>query len=297
MSTRFPHVLLATGLALPFAVFAGGTVQLETGSGKDRAVTEVEFDGSKLRVTPKMTGETQAHVIYRDGKAYMVTGEAGAPMVMEMAGMMKMAGSMMQNQNLAPDTFDHVAQYHGLTATGRSETVAGVKGEVYRLDYTTTKGQRVSDEMVLTNNATLGEMSKVMAGFGASLAAAMGQPEAAGSKAVEAELTRRNLGVLRYRQDFRVTSVSSRSPAASRFVLPAAPTAMPDFGGMLGGDAAAGASGGASAGGGLGAIFGGKVERQQERIESRAEGEADAATDRAVDQVLDKAFGKIFGGE
>jgi hypothetical protein len=167
------------------------------------------------------------------------------------------------------------------------------------LDYTTAQGERRSEEMVLAKHPALNEMNLAMAKFSASLAAAMGRADTPGSAAVEAELRHRNLGLLRYGQDYRVVTVSTRTPDAARFTLPAAPMAMPDLGGlggMIGGETG-GSAGGTSANGGLGAIFGQKLGRQQDRVEARAEGEADAATDRAVDKVLDKAFGKIFGGE
>lgn len=297
-----PHTMLTVALSLPVFAWAGGTAQIETGSGQDRSRATVEFDGAKTRIVTAINGGGdvgQGEMIFRDGKIYAVVHSNGQPTVMEMGSMFKMMGGMLQQQAAtSPDAFDDVVRYYGLTATGRAETVGGVRGEVFRLDYETKSGQRKSEELVLGTQTTLREMNESMAALGVAMATAMGVTEAEGSRQVQAEIARKKLGVLRFGEDYRVVALDSATPPASRFVLPAAPTALPELPAGVSlpgmGSNGAGSSGGNS---GLGAIFGQKVERQQERVEARTEGEADAATDRAVDKVLDKAFGKIFGGE
>jgi hypothetical protein len=170
-----------------------------------------------------------------------------------------------------------------------------VRGEVHLLTYTDEQGQRHSDEMVLTNNATLGEMNLAMAAFSLSMVEAMGQKQAEGAKAISAELQRRNFGLLRYGNDYRVISLSKSTPPASRFVLPAAPTALPSLPAGMAEMMGGGTGSTPSKGGFFGRVFGQQAERQQERVEQRAESEVDAATDRAVDSVLDRALGKLFG--
>lgn len=300
---RLAHLtLLAVALSLPVRALAGGTAQIETGSGKDATRATIEFDGAKVRMVTAINGQGEApqgEMIFRDGKTYAVIRNEGTPMVMEMGGMMKMMGSMANQQaNATTDAFDDVERYYGLTATGRAESVGGVRGEVYRLDYDTKSGQRKSEELVLGTQTAVREMSQSMLAFGTAMTTAMGIIEPEGSRQLQAELQRKNVGVLRFGQEYRVVSLSSTKPPASRFVLPAAPTEMPQLPAgvsLPGMGGSAGAQG--AAGSELGAIFREKAGRQQERIEARSEGEADAATDRAVDKVLDKAFGKIFGGE
>lgn len=288
--------VLSAALLLPALVFAGGTAVIESGQGEDRVSATLEFDGDKLRMrSAPGQGEQQmqGEMIFRDGKVYAVVNNEGTPMVMEMGGMMKMVGNIAKQQGGGTDAYNDVGRYHGLTPTGRNETVGGARGEVYRLDYTTQAGQRETTEVVLSSNVAARDMTASMTVFGAAMAQASGIVEPEGARQLQAEIIGKKMGVLRYGDEFRVTSISSQTPPAGNFKLPAAPTQMPDLSGF--GGLGAGAEGSAAAGGGLGAIFGGKAERQKERIESRTEGEADAATDRAVDKVLDKAFGKIFG--
>lgn len=290
----FSLTALAVVLAAPCGALAGGTAEIETGSGSDRLRTTIEFDGAKVRMLtalPQGEDAPQGEMILRDGKVYAVIDRGSNPTVMEMSGMMKMIGGAMQ-QAPSPDAFDEVARYHGLSATGRAETVGGLRGEVFRLDYETKAGTRESTEVVLATQAVAREMSLSMAAVGSTMAESMGVIEPEGSRQLQAELERRKVGVLRFGDEYRVLSLNSSTPPASRFVLPAAPMQMPALPGLQGG---AGVQG--SAGVGVGGLLGEKIERQKDRIEARSEGETDAATDRAVDKVLDKAFGKIFGGQ
>lgn len=298
MFARTHRLALSVSLALmlPLLAQAGGTAVVESTDGTQAVRSTLEFDGDKLRVTsalPKGAEEVDAYLIFRDGKPYSVMNNEGAPMVMEMSAMMKMMGGMGQQHAGGTNAFDRVKTYHGLTDTGRAETVGGVRGSVHRLDYTTEGGQRETTEVVLASNVVAREFTAAMMAFGSAMTEASGIADVEGSKQLEAEFKRKNLGVLRFGNEFRIVSLDNKTPAAGRFVLPAAPTQMPA---MPGGFALPGMGGG-EAGTGVGGVFGSKVERQKERIEARSEGEADAATDRAVDKVLDKAFGKIFGGE
>jgi len=293
-----PLALLAPLLTTP-DLMAGGSVEFQSGSGADAQRIQFDFDGDKLRMTPlvKKDADTPAaYSIFRDGKMYSVVENGAETMVLDMGAMMKMLGGAMANAAKVDTGLDDIAEYHGLNATGRSETHAGIAGEVYTVDYTTRAGKREQSEMVLARNATLVEMSTSMAAFSEMMAKAMGQSsDTPGAKALEAEFRRKNLGLLRIEQDLRVVRVSSSTPAAARFKLPAAPTELPampaGMEGLLGGAlGTAGSDADAEAG-----VVSGKVERQKARVKSRADQEVDEATDRSVDKVLDKAFDKLFG--
>lgn len=293
--TLLPLALLTQVLMAP-AVLAGGMVEFESGSGEDRQRVQFEFDGDKLRMTPmagKGSEEASGYAIFRDGKMYSVVDSDGEKMVIDMASMMKMMGGAMANSAQFDTGLDDIAEYHGLNATGRSETHAGITGEIYTVDYTTRAGKREKTEMVLARNATLVEMSTSMTAFSEMMAQAMGQAaDKPGAKALEAEFRGKKLGLLRVEDDMRVVRVDKATPSAARFKLPATPTEMPampaGMEGMFGGAAA----GGANAEDG---VVADKVERQKERVKSRADQEVDEATDRGVDKVLDKAFDKLFG--
>ena len=303
INTRLKALAIAGTLLLPTLAFAGGSAEFEAGSGSDRAQVRFEFDRQLLRMTPmKVAGnqnEGEFYSVFRDGKMYSVVSNDGQPMVVEVGAMLKMMGKMMANQPTVSDGLDDIAEFHGLKATGRSETHAGVTGEVHTLEYTTSAGKRESKELVLAENSTLFEMGNAMSQFSQSMAASMGQPvDTPGSKAIEAELSSRKLGVLRVGDDFRLVRLDKTTPAAARFALPAEPMQMPEMPAglqqMLGGGAAGAGATGLDGSNVEGAVQD-RIARQKERAEQRANEEVDSATDQVVDKALDKAFNKLFG--
>ena len=275
--------LLASASAL------AGTAVIEAGSGEDIQRVDLEYRPGLLRMQPQ--GMEEGTMIARDGKVYTV----GQGMVIEISSAMGMMADQLSNTTSTGP--DDVRRFVGFNNTGRRETVAGVGGEVYVLQYEDGNGKLVSEEMVVSKDAKARQLSEAMEDMTNSMRAAMKKSETAEERKLAAAL--KGYGVLRFGQDFRVVSLSDKTPPTSRFELPAAPTQMPDLSGMLGASAGAETSASGESGGGigkaLGGLFGGKAERQQQRVEQRVEGEADQATDQAVDSLMDKAMGKIFG--
>lgn len=280
----------------PAFAWAGGKAVIEAGSGKDKVQSSIEYDGGKLRVDA--VGQTEGYMVMRDGKIYSVANAGGQPMVIDMAGMGKMLGGMAQKSVSTMD--QDVATFVSLTDTGRSETVAGISGKVHVLTYVDTDGKQVSEEIVLSKDKRLRELSESLQLMSKAMAQAFDVKLEAGTQRLEKEIMGKGQGVLRFGSDFRLVSISDSTPDSGRFVLPAQPQQMPNLGDLLGSANSGGsvsASGSASTGGGnpLADIFGQKTDRQQDRVESRTNQEIDRATDEAVDSVLDKAFDKIFG--
>lgn len=287
MSLKHPPLLFTAGLLMAGTAVAGGVAEIESGDGGERVRSQLEFDRDRLRMEARFgDGAGEGYLIFRDGKPYAVSQVEGQTLVMEMGSMLAMGGPMAQG---AGTDFSEVVEYLGLSATGRAETVGGLRGEVFRLDYRTANGARESRELVLGTQRAVRELTLALMQMSQALQQVAGTSEPEGSLKLQAELDRRQAGLLRYGDEFRLLSLADRTPPASRFELPAAPVQMP-----------AGLPFPAAAGGAespFGGVLGEKMERQKERVEGRTEAEADAATDRAVDKVLDKAFGKLFGGQ
>ncbi|WP_370308607.1 hypothetical protein [Sinimarinibacterium flocculans] len=283
--------------AAPVWAWAGGKAVVEGGTGGDKARMTYEFDGDLLRMD--VPDQPDGYMIMRDGKIYSVAQQNGQPMVIDMAGMGKMLGGMAQRSMANID--QDVDQFISLEDTGRTETIAGIKGRVHVLTYV-DDGQRKSQEIVLSNDKSLSEMSRSMMRMSEIMAQSFGVELPEGSKRMSAEITGKGSGVLRFGNEYRVVSIDRSTPSSSRFKLPAEPQQMPDLGnlfsGAAGASAGASASGSANTGGGnpLADLFGQKAQRQQDRVEQRTDQEVDQATDSAVDKALDKAFEKLFGG-
>jgi len=285
--------------SLSMSAWAGGTAVVRSNGGGQTSEMTIEYNGDKARFN--VSGQADTYMVMRDGKAYAVT----QGMVMDMSGMASMMGSQMQANpgSMGSD----VDRFMGMHSTGRSETVAGMRGEVYIVEYADEKGQKHAEEVVLSTDKKAWDLGQAMMTMGRNFARAAGVAERSGETEMWNTLNGKRAGVLRYGTQMQVVSINGSSPSSSRFELPAAPTQMPNLGALLGGaGAGASASGNASANTGaagntggtvdLDAFLGGKAQRQQDRVEQRTDQEIDNATDKAVDKALNKAFDKLFGG-
>lgn len=268
--------LLMLSLGIGTAHAAGSA----TISSSDGETVRMDYLDDKLSMN---VGAGSDRMVLRDGKMFMISGDT----VIDAGSMMSMVGQQMPA--LGPDDVD---QFKSLKASGRSETVAGINGEVHVLTYVDGEGNTQSRELVLSKDPRAVELMKAFSNMTETMAQLTGNPMPAGGAEFEAAL--RGYGMLRADSDFRVVSFND-APAASRFELPSAPQSMPNMQGQMGGGANAEAGAEASGGGFMGGLFGQKAQRQQERVEQRSDQEVDEATDSMVDKAMDKAFGKLFG--
>lgn len=245
-------------------------------------------------------------MILNDEGMYVVNEAGGQTMVVDAAKMMGMFGDM---DAAAPSVAG--SKVISLAATGQREVVAGISGEIYRLEYFDSKNnQAQTTDLVLSDDPRAIELSKAMSRMASSIQKAAGQ-NGEESKEFQQHMSRLNKGVLRYGNDMWVTRISDMSIDDERFVLPAAPQ---DISGMadivgLGSASQVSGSGSAESSAGepqqqgmvssilsaLGKKGGDQAERQQDRVEDKSNQAVDEATDEAVDNVLDKALGKLFG--
>ncbi|QHS10597.1 hypothetical protein [Sinimarinibacterium sp. NLF-5-8] len=230
---KFKPLLTTLALsALPLIAFAGGTVTLEMGSGADKTRGQLEFDGSKIRMDA--AGADEGYLLVHDQSAYAVTRQDGQTMVIDLASMGKMFGGLVEQMGSELPGQD-VSKFIGLKKTGRAETVAGIKGEVHLLTYVDDDGQQKTDELVLSSDPRLREMTQALFTLSHAMARAFGvkADQINGTDKLAKELLGSNSGILRMGSDFRVSSINAASPAAARFALPAAPQQMPDLGKIL----------------------------------------------------------------
>lgn len=261
---------------------AAGNVHANSGSatfsGADGETIHMEYAGDKLSMA---VGGGDDRMVLRDGKMYLISGTT----VIDAGSMLGMVG-----QNAPSLGADDIDQFSSLTATGRSETVAGVKGDVHLLEYVDGDGRTQRKELVLSKDAKAVALSGALMNMATTVAKLTNTDVAASHAQFEAALKGR--GILRVDNEFKVVSFGN-APAASRFELPSAPQQLPNLLGLMGGGANADAN--AESGGFMGGLLGQKAQRQQDRIEQRTDQEVDEATDSMMDKALDKAFGKLFG--
>lgn len=275
--------------------FAGGTAEMVHGDGGASETVTMEFRDAN---TARFNTDQDSYVILREGNVYAVSQQgSGQPTVMDMSQLMGAMGKLGLAQKPPSTGAEDVANVAEFKDTGRSETVAGIKGKVYLITYQDGSGNTRTDEIVLSNDKRVREMWQAWKNFALAMGGAgAGAVNTQGAKDFMARVDGQQMGMLRFGTQARVASLSSKTPSNSRFELPGPVTQMPDFGSF-----GAAASGNASAesekgsGNPFAAIFGGKAERQTERQENRAEDRLDQETDKATDKFMDKALDKLFG--
>lgn len=220
----------------PVTAVAGGTAVVESSAASSPVASAAEATRTELAwqsedVVRIQTSGDGDYIVSRDGKAYLVSHEAGQPSVMDMAAMMKMMrsrGGGATSESMDGDVFGAL---ENVEPTGRAETVAGIRGDVYRVTATDGRGETRTDEWVLSDDPLVKEMTRAYYG---SMKPMFGLSEEEDPLARwEAKLPAGQTGVLRAGDQYRIISISSEEPAPSAFELPAPPM---DLEGMLKGN-------------------------------------------------------------
>jgi hypothetical protein len=132
-----------------------------------------------------------------------------------MAGMMNMFG-----QNPASATGQRAGKTR-FEPTGRKETVAGYKGEVYRLIYTDASGKTREEEVVLSNHPDVKELNKSWIVLASRMSQIMGRDAAEELRqATEAAQKHGYGGMLRSGEDMVLKSLEKTSLKDSHYQLP-----------------------------------------------------------------------------
>ncbi|EED35690.1 conserved hypothetical protein [Luminiphilus syltensis NOR5-1B] len=287
------------------SLFATVTVAgIATIESSDGGETTLEYNETMLRINSAES--TDAYMVVRDGNMYSVVDTGDGMMVMDAGAMMKQLG----NSGMLPTDWnsDLAGELLSFEDTGKKETVAGIRGDVYEARFRDEDGEERLETLVLSSDPRVQEYTQAMGqmmAFATSIA-----PEASREKSDDfmQRLTAMDAGVLRFGDDMRVSTISGETVPADRFELPAEPTDMSGLSGLLGKlstTEAADSEGESSTEpeeeekGGLFSsvmgVLGAKTERQKDRVEDQVDETVDEETDKATDSVIDKALGTLFG--
>lgn len=237
MQPRLTGVFLAAAIvAAPGAAFAGGKAVIETSSaahmpgmpnsGPSRMI--VSWRGPKT-VRIQTAGEKN-YLLLRGDKTYSVTFETGHARVMDMAEMSKfMNGRMAQfashgrHQKKKPgaNSFGSIAK---IDRTGASKTVAGIRGDVYRVTSTGLNGKPKTQNWVLTSDPAAVAMTDAY--MNAMKAMFPSRSKKNSVTQWQSSLPGNERGLLQAGKGYRIVSLSKTTPPASRFALPAKPTSL-----------------------------------------------------------------------
>lgn len=157
-----------------------------------------------------------ARVMLRGGHVYFVYSPGTSPRVVEMSGMLN---KLRQAQGTGQRPLSKLLNARiSVEATGQTETVAGIKGHVFRVTVLNDDRSKTY-RTVLTDNPTVESLTRLVADRASSV---MGEQAHWVARAFSA-LPDAYHGVLKFGQVFQLTRVTSKDPANRRFELPAQP--------------------------------------------------------------------------
>ena len=214
-------VLAAVALAAPAPAVAEGTVIYQADAGKMGRMSMTDrWRGEALRVD---IDGVDAFMLLKGDTVYSITSAAGQVMVIpisDLAGMAGAAGAGAQAPKAGPVFPTDIG---GMEATGEIRTVAGLKGEVYQVEWVDNQGTAHTSTAVLSDDARLLEHQALKMSFSRTVAGEEPNP-------LMVELDRRNLAPLSFGDRFAVVEVSGDAGPDGNFVLPAEPM---DLKGMM----------------------------------------------------------------
>ncbi len=227
---------LFTFLTILLAVnaYAGGKVTIQSEHEHERYTMIIEYqDNNTLRMTMPGQGKDSGYMLIKEGKMYTVTNINNVPMVMDMGAMTRMASAFGPTGN-EQNTGNGPLGYQVLETkdTGKKETVAGFKGEIYQIT-TSSNGVTTTREVVLSSAPAVRDYSEAWYRAAQTMQRVMGTNIASDNDLSHYMLAHK-LGLLRYGKEFIITSIDPATPSQTRFALPVQPVSMPDLGSMFG---------------------------------------------------------------
>lgn len=220
-----PLLVGVTILAATASVRADGTADLLANGERYR----VEFTGKQVRI--ESTERRGLYMLAHDESLYAVSQVQGRPLVMEgraIINLLAAAGAGAATRNHPDD----LVRFGELRRTSRRETVAGIHGEVYTLEFWTRKGEHRTVDIVLSSDPDIVQLTGAMGNIALALQQTLGTDTQGAQELIHA-LQQRGLGVLRAGPDIRLVGIDRATPPPDRFRLPAQPVALPDLRSLL----------------------------------------------------------------
>ena len=258
----FKSTLLAAAVTVsaPLAYADRATYEDSDGS---RMV--VEYEGDNVRMT---TGSDDSYMLLKGEEVYMVSREDDQWSVIPIGEFMGAMAKGFASQGL----FEGIGEAE-FEQTGRRETVAGIRGEVFRI-----KQDNREYEAVMSRDKDVAAATDAMMSIFTTMAGQMEVSDTWGSEMKGWGMLSSNEGS----GEFTLVSIDTSRSSAERFELPAEPVEL-----------------------GLGKLFGSTPKQETKKPDSTETAEevadkADAYED-AVDSVTDlgesvgKAWNKLFG--
>lgn len=206
------HLTAGMMLAAALPALADGQATIATSESHDAMQMEIRWADDRMRMD--FPSQQQGYMLMRDGKGYMVTEQNGQTVIIDMAMLKEMSEADAANASQAQSV-------ESLEATGETETVAGIEGEIYRIQWTDRGGNAHDDDIVLSDDPLAHEMLQA---FQSYIGAVMDESDPIGSALLD-----RELGMLRFGGKFKIVEITDTAPATDTFELPEDAMTMQDM--------------------------------------------------------------------
>ena len=293
--------LLLTAFAS--ASLAGaGEIEMESKADSETVLMTFSYDGQDLArmAMQSKDREGKGSMIMRDGKIYSAVTSDGQTVVIDMADMSKLASSF-SNQDQSTELF--YSKLISLDKTGKTESIAGIKGDVYTMVWDDNGTPRTS-EIVLSQDKAVVDYTRAWINFGDRMADIF-DIQRESENDLRDTIVDEKVGILRMDDQFILTSLTTKRPSPATFELPAEPMEVPNMEGLgkllnsapADTDTEANSAESEEKTGLWGAIskkLDRQANRQKDRSDEIVDDATDEATDRAVGDAVDEAVDKVF---
>lgn len=197
---------LLMAASLPALADGQAVIQAMSPDSDEQTDMSVRWADDNLRMD--FPGEQAGYMLIQGDKGHMVTEAEDQTIIMDLSMLSELAKQMSGEQE-NPAGASSLEQ---LEATGDTETVAGIEGEVYAIAWTDNGGNSHEETIVLSDNTQVRELLDAFHNYQKAL---IGEPDPI-AEALEAL----GMGMLRQGDSFLIVSVNDETPDTSIFTLP-----------------------------------------------------------------------------
>ncbi len=200
--------------------------------GKPYTISLEYLNQTTSRIDMDTRNEASAYLLFNNRQAQVVSFYAGNTLVMDLASMNQMAESLGVTKMLGIDSDNLLVHVNRMQATGKKETVAGITGEIYLVDWSRNNVKN-RDEVVLSRSslawaytATWIDAIEVISNSSPSI-------NIRGDELL-AKVKKEKLGILRFGNRFQLVSARSMQINPERFIAPDSSFDIPGLGDLFG---------------------------------------------------------------
>jgi len=210
----FPLLLL-----LATSANASGIATFKGMDGEEPYTLSLEYlNQTTSRIDMKSKSDATGYLLFNDRQAQVVSSYQGNTLVLDLASMNQMAQSLGVMKILGIDSETLLVQFFEIVATGKMETVAGIDGEVYKINWSRNNVKQ-QDELVLSRSRLAWEYTAAWMDALDVISKASPSIDIKGDELM-AKVKKDKLGVLRFGNRFQLVSAQSKAINPARFVAP-----------------------------------------------------------------------------